>query len=98
MFEGGLALAYLIAGRYQEALERADRALHEQPKATHSVGVKAVACCHLGRIEKGRECIRRFCELRPGSTIANVKESMRTALSPEVLDVYVEGLRQAGLP
>jgi adenylate cyclase len=98
IFEGGMALAHLIAARYESALERADRALREQPKAMHTVGVKAVACTHLGRAEDGRECIRRFCELRPGSTVANVKEAMRIALSPKVLAIYVEGLRQAGLP
>src|SRR5215467_3738753 len=79
MFEGGLALAHLIAGRYEEAVELADRALHEQPKATHVLGFKAVACSHLGRIAEGCQCIRRFCELRPGSTIAGIEAARCSA-------------------
>jgi hypothetical protein len=91
-------MAHLFASRYEEAVECADRALDEQPTATHVLGCKAVACSHLGRIEEGGDSIRRFCELRPGSTVANVEEVVRTFLSPEMLVVYVNGLRKAGMP
>jgi len=36
-------------------------------------------------------------ELRPGATIARSKRVLEI-LSPEVLGIYVEGLRKAGLP
>jgi adenylate cyclase len=98
MFEGGFALAHLIAGRYEEAIEWADRALHEQSRATHVLGFKAAACGLLGRVEEERERVRRFRELRVGSTVAGVKRSLGRFLSPEALAIYVEGLRKAGLP
>jgi TolB-like protein/class 3 adenylate cyclase len=97
-FWAGLALAHLIAGRYDEAVECADRALHENPMAVHVLGYKAVALSHLGRIEEAGDCIRHFCELRTGSTVDSVERAMRTVFSPEVLAVYIEGLRKAGLP
>jgi adenylate cyclase len=97
-FEGGLAMAHLIAGRYEKAVEWADRALDENPMATHVLGCKTVACTRLGRIEEGWDCVRRFRELRPGSTVADVEGAVRIFLSPEVLALYLDGLRKAGLP
>jgi TolB-like protein/class 3 adenylate cyclase len=98
MFYGGLALAHLAAGRHEEAVEWADRALHENPRATAVVEYKAAACGHLGRVDDGRECVRRLRELRPWSTIASVKELIGAHTSPKVLAIYIEGLRKAGLP
>jgi TolB-like protein/class 3 adenylate cyclase len=98
LFYGALALAHLVAGRYEEAVEWADRALHQQPRATAVVGYKAAACGYLGRVEEGRECVRRFRELRPGSTVASAKRVLELISLPEVLAIEVEGLRKAGLP
>ncbi len=95
MFYGGLALAHLIAGRHEEAIEWADRALHENPRAIAVLRFKAAACGLLGRIEDGRECVKRLRELVPGMTVAS---DGRKFLSPEVLAIAVEGLRRAGLP
>jgi adenylate cyclase len=97
-FYGGLALAHLVAGRYEEALEWADRALHENPRMAAVVGYKAAACSHLGRVEDGRECVRRWHELVPGITVASVKRALEGLIPPEVLAILVEGYRKAGLP
>ena len=97
-FYGALALAHLVDGRYEETIEWADRALHEQPRATAVVEYKAAACGHLARAEHGRECVRRLRELRPWSTIASIRRGIEHIVSPEVLTLYLEGLRKAGLP
>jgi len=97
VFYGGLALAHLVAGAYEEAIEWADRALHENPRATAVLGVhgyKAAACGYLGRIQEGHECVRAYRELRPGSTMARLERFY----SPEVLAFYLDGLRKAGVP
>jgi hypothetical protein len=65
---------------------------------TAVVGVKAAACSHLGRVEDARACVSRFCELRPGSTIGGLRAALGSALSPEFLATYFDGLRKAGLP
>ena len=91
-------MAYLISARYEEAIEAADKALTRNPRAVHVLGAKAAACISLGRVQEASECIKRFCELRPGSTIANIGETVRATFSPEVLAIYLEGLRKAGLP
>jgi adenylate cyclase len=97
-FYGGLALAHLVAGRYEEAAEWAERALHENPRMTAVVFFKAAACGHLGRVEEGRDCVRRLHELVPGSTIGGEKRDLQGSVSPEVLALYLDGLRKAGLP
>jgi TolB-like protein len=98
MFYGALALAHLVAGRYEDAIEWADRALHQQPRATAVVTYKAVACGYLGRVEEGRECVRRLRELRPGASVAHSKRLFGPISSPEVIAIFVEGYRKAGLP
>ena len=98
MFDGGLAHAHLAAGRHEAAIEAADRALHAQPRAIAMLKIKAAACGNLGRVEEGSKCVRRVLELGPWSTIASSREMTRLIFSPEVLAIYIGGLRKAGLP
>jgi adenylate cyclase len=99
MFEGGLALAHLTARRYEEAMDWADRALHEQPKAAAMVRIKVVLCGCLDRLDEARQWLRRLLEIQPGLTIAGLKAfAAASFVSPKILAVYVEGLRKAGLP
>ena len=98
-FKSSLASAYLISGRYEEAIEWADRALHEQPRFDPAMGVKVVACAHVGRLDEARECLKQRLELQPGLTIAGWKANAAVKFaSPEILALYVDGLRKAGLP
>ena len=97
-FYGGLAHTHFAAGHHDAAIEWADRALNAQPRMPAVVAIKAAACAHLDRVEHAGACVRRFCELRPGATIGNVRATLGTSLSPEFLATYIDGLRKAGLP
>jgi adenylate cyclase len=97
-FEGGLALAHLVAGRHEEAIEWANRALDAQPRHTAAVGFKTVALGHLGRTKEGRATIKRLRELRPGFTASGAQKVLGTFASPEVVAIFLEGYRKAGLP
>jgi TolB-like protein/class 3 adenylate cyclase len=99
-FKSALALAHLVAGRYEEALQWADRALHEHPEFDPAMGVKVALLARLGRIDEAREWLKRRLELQPGLTIAEWKArggAVKFA-SPELLAMYEDGLRKAGLP
>ncbi len=97
-FSGGLALANLALGRYEEALEWADRALHEFPEYGHGIRSKVVAFVQLGRIEEARNEVERLVALHPGSTIAKWQANAIRNLPPKVVAVYVDSFRKAGMP
>ncbi|HKM71095.1 MAG TPA: adenylate/guanylate cyclase domain-containing protein [Stellaceae bacterium] len=97
-FLGGVAFAYLYRRRFEEAIEWADRSLNHEPNFTPVLRVKLVACAHLGRVEEARQCRRRVDELQPGLTIAQVKNYPGMSVSPEIMDLFADGFRKAGVP
>lgn len=48
----GIGFAHALAGRYEAAVEWADRSLREQPRYASVIRFKAAACARLGRIEE----------------------------------------------
>ena len=98
-FAGGLALAHLAAGRYEDTTDWAAQSLRDQPRYAIAIRMKVVSFAHLGRLDVARQWLKRLLEIQPGLTIAGWKTTYgATFLAPELLDVYVEGLRKAGLP
>jgi hypothetical protein len=63
-----------------------------------SIRYKVIALAHLGRINEARAALERELEMRPGLTIAAVTAMYAPAYAPELLAVFVEGYRKAGLP
>jgi hypothetical protein len=59
--------------------------------------VKVVALAHLGHIDEARAELSRMLAIDPRLTIADVRERAHFA-TPEVLELFVTGLRLAGLP
>ncbi len=94
-FTAGLALAHLVAGRYVEAAEWADRSLRLEPNYVPAISFKVASCAHLGRMDEAREALNLLLELRPGLTVARMT---LLKLAPKIGAVYREGLRKAGLP
>src|SRR5260370_30207298 len=72
-FMGGLAVAHLIARRYQEAVEWADQSLATQPDYRPALRVKVAALVQLGRIDKARDWLKRLIEVQPGLTITRIE-------------------------
>jgi adenylate cyclase len=92
-----IALAHLAARRFEEAIEWADRALHDQPRHVPPMRVKVVALAHLGQLDEARAELDRLLAIDPKLTIAGYRAYARFP-APEVLELYVAGLRLAGLP
>jgi TolB-like protein/Tfp pilus assembly protein PilF len=91
------AAAHLAARRFEQAIEWADRALHDQPRALGAMRVKVAANAHLGRLDQARAELSRVLAIYPEQTIAGFREYFHY-LAPEFLELYVTGLRLAGLP
>jgi TolB-like protein len=97
-FTTGTAFAHLVAGRYEEALDWSERTLREEPGYRGALLCKVVACAHLDRIEEAHETLRQMIGSQPGLTIARFKASWSPVFLPEIMAMYIEGLRKAGLP
>jgi tetratricopeptide (TPR) repeat protein len=91
-----IAIAHLAARRFEQAIEWADRALHDQPRAVGAMRVKVIALAHLGRLDEARAELGRMLAIDPKLTIAGFREYFHFA-APEVLELYIAGLRLAGL-
>jgi adenylate cyclase len=92
-----LAQAYIAARRFEEAVEWADRALHNQPRFIVAVRAKIVALAYLGRLDEARAELGRMLALHPGLTIATLLPTT-VSFDPEYAKSALAGLRLAGLP
>jgi len=68
--------------------------LYDQPRLVSAIRVKVVANAHLGRLAEARAELSRMLALYPGLTVANY----RPMTSSEVAELFIAGLRLAGLP
>jgi adenylate cyclase len=93
----GLALAHLAARRFEEAIEWADRTLHTQPRAATAIRVKIIANAHLGRLDEARAAVVRMLAIDPKLTV-RAMDAMVGHTPPGFRDLYLAGLRKAGLP
>jgi adenylate cyclase len=91
------ALADLAARRFEQAIEWADRALHDQPRLVTAMRVKVAANAHLGHLDEARAELGRVLAIDPKLTIASYRQYLHFA-PPEVLELLVTGMRLAGLP
>ncbi len=95
----GLALAHLMARRFEQAVEWANRALDDQPRLIYSIRARIVANVHLGRLDDARADLGRLLALQPGFSIAKYRAIFaQSAHSADVIELFVAGLRLAGLP
>jgi len=81
-FSGGVAIVYVALGRYDDALEWADRTLHEFPNYPGAIRSKLIAFVQLGRIDEARDELKRIMALEPRLTIANGKRQQGSTYRP----------------
>ena len=93
-----MALAHFAARHFEEAIEWADRALHDQPRLITAMRVKTAAFAHLGQLDEAHAELGRILTFDPRLTIARYRAALGLAVAPEVFELLVVGLRRAGLP
>jgi tetratricopeptide (TPR) repeat protein len=96
-FAGVAGLAEMLAGRYDEAVTWGLKSRAEKPK--YSANLRRLAAClaHVGRVEEARAIAREFVALQTGFTLSEFRKSYPLR-NQAALELYVEGLRKAGLP
>lgn len=91
-----MAAAHNAAGRYQEALDLAERVVELEPNYLYGHIHLAISYAQLGRIDEARREVAEAIRIRPD---VNMAITMRDRIRPpERTAIWVEGLRKAGLP
>src|SRR5262249_48301803 len=69
-----IAVAHLAARRFEQAIEWADRALHDRPRLVSAMRIKVAAWAHLGRLDEARADLGQMLAIDPKLTIAGFRE------------------------
>ncbi len=90
--------AHLYAGRYSEAAEWTARSLALQPNFLATVRVSACANALAGNMDVARAAIAHLLECDPTVRLSNVHITMPPSRSQADRELWMKGLRLAGLP
>jgi TolB-like protein/Flp pilus assembly protein TadD len=93
-----MAHAQFGAGNYEEASLLADKALHKSPNWPPALRLKAATCGLLGRLDEGREWVRRLLEVDPRMTVSSMRLYHQVCFQKPHVEAFLDGLRKAGLP
>jgi adenylate cyclase len=92
LFLHQLAVAHLMAGRYDEALAREQEALSLRADQPHAYRIIAAAHGHLGHHAEAIHALEQMRRLAPHFSL----DTFRTMNSPALVDRCLEGWRRAG--
>jgi adenylate cyclase len=92
-----LAIANLILGRFQEAVEFAARSARHYPDLDVTYWILIPAYSHTGRIEEAEKTVGKLLELQPEACISGFRQQLPFK-NPEHLQILLEGFEMAGLP
>ncbi len=92
----GVGLAHFAAGRPQQAITWAQRAMSERPGLTWPYRDLAVYFSHHGDLAAARDALERFQRHHPGVSVASIGDGLRF-MYPSLLARYLQGLSLAGL-
>jgi TolB-like protein len=95
--QGGIALAHLFAGRFDEAAAWAKRAIRDLPSFLIVICILAASRALGGNLDEARQAMRTLRRLDPALRLSNLKDWL-VFHRPEHLAILSDGLRLAGLP
>src|SRR5712671_5829203 len=88
----GMGAAFIGLGRFDEAVAAARKAIRQSPLYPVTYRFLAIALAHLRREAEAREAAAGLLKLEPGFRISEWPAGRRLPR------IYIDGLRQAGLP
>ena len=93
-----MAWAYMLSGRYDNAVSCAERAFSEQRNLLSILLCSAAAYALSGRLDDARRTMSEFLRGRPKARKSDVANELGSFRRQEDIERYLEGLRLAGLP
>jgi tetratricopeptide (TPR) repeat protein len=91
------ALTHFAAGRFEDAIASAKRALAQNPRFTRTLRVLAASLAILGREQAAKQVMQDLLRIEPNLTVEKIRWRLRH-MDASVLSPFLEGLRLAGLP
>jgi tetratricopeptide (TPR) repeat protein len=95
--EAALAWAHFFAGRYQEAMSWAEKAVREQSNYFPALSILAGSCSMAGREAEARSTLESLRRLDPDLRISTLGEAFPIR-RPEHFARFAQALQKAGLP
>jgi TolB-like protein len=95
--KAGIAAAHMFAGHYDLASSWAEEASLEMPSFLMVLAVMAVSHALAGRESRAQQAVARLREFDPHLRVSNLLDYLVIRL-PEHQDIFMNGLRKAGLP
>jgi TolB-like protein len=95
--QAGMALAHLLAGRFDAASSWAEKAYRELPSFLMVVGIIAASHALAGRLDEARRAMTHLRQLDPTFRISSLSGWLPIRRA-EDRATFAEGLRRAGLP
>ena len=95
--QAGMALSHMLAGRYDEALSWAEKALRELPGFGLATAIIAASHALAGREPAAQRAARQLHQINPGLRPSNLMDWIPFR-RPQDLELFAGGLRKAGLP
>jgi TolB-like protein len=95
--QAGMALAHMLASRFEVASSWAEKALREMPGFGLATAIMAASQALAGRQEPAERAARRLRQLNPALRTTNLKDWIPFRRQQDI-DLFADGLRKAGLP
>lgn len=92
-----IGCAYLMAGRFDEAIKWTSRALRERPSFAPALRFHAACLVELSRVDEARDTVAHLLLLEPELTISVLRQRA-PIFDPKLMNAYLDRLRKAGLP
>jgi TolB-like protein/DNA-binding SARP family transcriptional activator len=96
-YSGNAAMAYLVDGQYERAIECALRSIQENRTYTSAHRQLVIALMLAGREDEARASARRLLELEPGLTVAGFGRRYPGSATPHA-EIFCDALARAGIP
>jgi tetratricopeptide (TPR) repeat protein len=95
LFNVGLAAAHYLAGRFNEAIVCARKAMQQRFGLTNGHRIYIASLAQAGQIDEARAALAKLQELQPGHSIAWIERNI--PYTPGPMAKFLEGMRKAGL-
>lgn len=93
----GVAMAHLLAGRFDAACASGEKAFRDVPTFTLAAAAIAASCALAGRMEAARRAVAVLRNLDPDLRVSTISEWL-PFMRPQDTALFADGLKKAGLP